>query len=85
MLKPIGNVVLVIAFEKPTATASGIILTPSKIEESQIGEVIALGTQVTELIAIGDKAIFKKHSGTKVVNENEEYFIYYVDDILAIL
>ena len=73
-------------------TKSGIILTSTSQEKPQQAEVIAVGPggvvdgkEVKMEVAVGDKVIYSKYSGTEVKLDNEEYIIVKQSDILAIV
>ena len=65
-------------------TASGIILVDSAKEQPQTAIVKAIGEDV-ENIAVGDKVVVAKYSGTDIKLDDKEYQILEVNDILGIL
>lgn len=84
MLKPIGKRVIIKKVEAEEKTASGIVLPSQAKEKPQIAEVVAVGAEVTEVVA-GDKVVFKKYVGTEIKVDGEELTICEVSDILAIM
>ena len=71
---------------------SGIVLPGQAQEKPQQAEVIAVGPggvvdgkEVKMEVAVGDKVIYSKYSGTEVKLDNEEYIIVKQSDILAIV
>lgn len=92
MIKPLSNRVLVKMEEGEETTKSGIILSNSSKEKTQIAKVLEVGTgekidgKLEEMhVKKGDRVIVSKYAGTEVKYENEEYLIVKQDDILAIV
>ncbi len=91
-LTPLGDRILIRRTEEDEQTTSGGIIIPDTAKEKpQEGEVIAVGKgrllddgdrQPID-VAVGDKILFGKYSGTEVTYENEELLILREDDILA--
>ena len=91
-LTPLGDRILIRRTEEDEQTTSGGIIIPDTAKEKpQEGEVIAVGQgrlldngdrQPID-VAVGDKILFGKYSGTEVTYENEELLILREDDILA--
>ena len=90
-LQPLGNraVVQIVEPEEET-TSGGIVIPESAKEKPQQAEVIAVGPgkrEEGELIepevAVGDRVVFGKYSGTEVTYDGEDYLILDSDDILA--
>ena len=91
-LTPLGDRILIRRTEEDEQTTSGGIIIPDTAKEKpQEGEVIAVGhgrlldngdRQPID-VAVGDKILFGKYSGTEVEYENEELLILREDDILA--
>ena len=92
MIKPLSNRVLVKMEESEETTKSGIILSNSAKEKTQIAKVLEVGPgekvdgKLEEMyVKKGDRVIVSKYAGTEVKYENEEYLIVKQDDILAIV
>lgn len=91
-LTPLGDRILIRRTEEDEQTTSGGIIIPDTAKEKpQEGEVIAVGhgrlldngdRQPID-VAVGDKILFGKYSGTEVTYESEELLILREDDILA--
>lgn len=91
-LTPLGDRILIRRTEEDEQTTSGGIIIPDTAKEKpQEGEVIAVGLgrlldngdrQPID-VAVGDKILFGKYSGTEVTYDNEELLILREDDILA--
>lgn len=89
-IKPLGDRVVVKMCEAEETTKSGIILAGSAKEKPQVAEVLAVGPggnidgkEVVMEVAIGDKVITSKYSGTEIKLDGEEYIIVRQSDILA--
>ncbi|GGE85624.1 co-chaperone GroES [Priestia taiwanensis] len=93
MLKPLGDRVVIELVETEEKTASGIVLPDSAKEKPQEGKVVAVGTgrvldsgeRVAVEVAVGDRIIFSKYSGTEVKFEGNEYLVLRESDILAVI
>ena len=92
-LKPLQDRVVVKMVEAEETTKSGIILAGSAKEKPQIAEVVAVGpgaraedgTLLPVDVAIGQKVITSKYSGTEIKLDGTEYIIVKSSDILAIV
>ncbi len=89
-IKPLGDRVVVRMCEAEETTKSGIILTGTAKEKPQVAEVLAVGpggmvdgNEVKMEVAVGDKVITGKYSGTEIKLDGEEYIIVRQSDILA--
>ena len=92
MIKPLSNRVLVKMEEGEETTKSGIILSNSAKEKTQIAKVLEVGPgekidgKIEEMsVKKGDNVVVSKYSGTEVKYEGEEYIIFREEDILAIV
>ena len=81
-IKPLFKYILIEIEKEEVKTASGIILPDSAKEQPEIGKVLAIGSEVSE-IQVGNKIFFKKWGAhevgdkTKLLVENR--------DVLAII
>jgi chaperonin GroES len=93
LLKPIGDRIVIELVESEEKTASGIVLPDNAKEKPQEGKVVAVGTgrvldsgeRVAVEVAVGDRIIFSKYSGTEVKFQGTEYLILRETDILAVV
>jgi chaperonin GroES len=93
LLKPLGDRIVIELVETEEKTASGIVLPDSAKEKPQEGKVVAVGTgrvldngeRVAPEVAVGDRIIFSKYSGTEVKYQGAEYLILRENDILAVI
>lgn len=93
MLKPLGDRVIIELVESEEKTASGIVLPDTAKEKPQEGKVVAVGSgrvlengeRLALEVAVGDRIIFSKYSGTEVKYDGKEYLILRDSDILAVV
>ena len=91
-LVPLGDRVVLKQCEAEETTKSGIVLPGQAQEKPQQAEVVAVGPggvvdgkEVKREVAVGDKVIYSKYSGTEVKMDGTEYIIVKQNDILAIV
>ena len=92
-LKPLADRVIVEPLEKDEVTSSGIYLPETAKEKPQEGRVLAIGPGRTDdsgkrtdmEVAVDDKVIFAKYSGTEVKIDDKKLLILSEKDILAIV
>ena len=92
-VQPLGDRVLVRRVEEEETQRGGIIIPDTAKEKPQQGEIVAVGEgkvadngDRTPLeVAVGDKILFGKYSGTEVNLDDEEYLMMREEDILGIL
>ena len=87
-IKPLGRRVLVREIEEPEeeeVTEGGIVLPDSaKSDDNYIrAEVIAIGTDDSIEVEVGDEVILSSFSGTEIEVEDQEMKIIKNKDILA--
>ena len=90
-IAPLGDRILLKSIEQEEENVGGIIIPDTAKEKPQEGEVIAVGPgkllesgeRQAMSVAVGDKVLYGKYSGTEIKYENEEYLIVREDDILA--
>ena len=91
-LRPLGDRVVLKLCEAEETTKGGIILAAAAQEKPQTAEIIAVGPggvvdgkEVKMEVAVGNKVILSKYSGTEVKIDGETYIIVRQNDILAIV
>lgn len=92
-LKPLGNRVVVEPLEQEEVTPSGIVLPETAKEKPQQGVILAVGPgdrddkgqRIPMDVAVGDKVLFAKYSGTEVKVDGKKLLILRESDILAII
>ena len=91
--RPLHDRVLVRRVEAEEKTAGGIIIPDSAKEKPAEGEIVSIGTgtraengTITPLdVAVGDRVLFGKWSGTEVKVSGEDLLIMKESDILGIV
>ncbi len=85
--QPLGQRVLVERIEEPTTTSTGIIIPDNAKEKPLTATVKAISKEVKEEgeIAVEDKIVFAKYSGTEITLDSKEYLVLNTDDILGVL
>ena len=91
-IRPLADRVVIKMVEAEETTKSGIILTATAKEKSQVAEVVEVGPgglvdgkEVVMTVKKGDRVITSKYSGTEVKIGDTEYIIVKQNDILAIV
>jgi chaperonin GroES len=92
-LKPLGSRVVIEPIEQEEITAGGIVLPETAKEKPQQGNVLAIGPgdrdedgkRIAMDVAVGDKILFAKYSGTEIKLDGKKLLIMRESDILAIL
>lgn len=94
MVKPLGDRIVVQKIDLSRIRASGLVLPDSIREQSDRGEVVAVGTGTWasdgELVpmpdvVVGDTVVFSPYAGSQVVVGDEEFLVLRVGDVLGIL
>ncbi|MCL2567770.1 MAG: co-chaperone GroES [Alphaproteobacteria bacterium] len=91
--KPLHDRILVKRIEQEQKTAGGILIPDSAQEKPIQGEVVAVGNgitlengQVKPLnVAVGNKILFGKYSGTEIKLDGMEYLIMKESDVYGII
>lgn len=92
-IRPLQDRVILKRVKEEEKTKGGIIIPDTAKEKPIEGEVVAIGNgkvledgTVRKLsVAVGDRVLFGKYSGTEVKLDGEERLIVREDDILAVL
>ncbi|UXR69080.1 co-chaperone GroES [Staphylococcus sp. IVB6246] len=93
MLKPLGSRIVIEKKEQEQTTKSGIVLTDSAKENSNEGEVVAVGPgrlldngqRVAPEVQVGDRVVFQQYAGTEVKRNDKKYLVLDVEEVLAII
>ena len=91
--RPLQDRVVVRRIEAEEKTAGGIILPDNAKEKPSEGEVIAVGNGARDDsgnlipmdVAVGDKVLFGKWSGTEATLDGEELLIMKESDIMGVI
>jgi chaperonin GroES len=93
-LKPLEDkIVIEPIVETEKVTSSGLIIAGSAEEKPTEGIVIAVGagatfadgTRMTMDVAVGDKVIYSKYSGTEIKHDGKDLVILPYRDIFAVI
>ncbi len=85
-IKPLGARVIVKPIEEPEQTSAGLYLPDTAKEKSMEGEIVAVGKLDDDFkVNVGDRVIYQKYAGTKVVFDDQEYLILDQNEVLAVL
>ena len=90
---PLGDRVIVRLLEKEEKKKGGIIIPDTAQEKPQEGEVIAVGPgardedgeRIEMDVAVGDRILFGKWSGTEVKIDGEDLLIMKESDIMGVI
>ena len=93
-LRPLADRVIVEPLEQEEKTASGLLLPETAKEKPQEGLIVAIGPgrwdedgkkRVEMEVALGDKVVFAKYSGSEIKIGDKKYLILSEKDILAVV
>ena len=92
-LKPLGNRVVIEPVEQEEITAGGIVLPETAKEKPQQGVILAIGPgmrdeegdRIAMDVAVGDKVLYAKYSGTEIKLDGKKLLILRESDLLAIV
>ena len=91
-LKPLADRIVLVQRAAEEKTQSGIFLTASAQEKPEIYEVVEVGpggvidgNEVKMEVAVCDKVLVGKYSGSKIKLDDVDYTIVRQSDILAIV
>ncbi|HEY8746258.1 MAG TPA: co-chaperone GroES [Chloroflexota bacterium] len=92
-LQPLGDRLVIRPLGRDEMTKSGIVLPDTAKEKPQEGEVLAAGLgriddngkRIPMEVAVGNKVLFAKYSGTEFKSEGEDLLVLSERDVLAVL
>jgi chaperonin GroES len=92
-LQPLGDRLVIRPLGRDEMTKSGIVLPDTAKEKPQEGEVLAAGKgrvddngkRIPMEVAVGNKVLFAKYSGTEFKSDGEELLVLSERDVLAVL
>ncbi len=93
-MRPLADRVIIEPLEGEEKTASGILLPETAKEKPQEGQIVANGPgrwdedgkkRVEMEVALGDKVVFAKYSGSEIKLDEKKYLILSEKDILAVV
>ncbi|KAJ6252940.1 10 kda heat shock protein [Anaeramoeba flamelloides] len=91
-IKPLFDNVLIKRETKETKTKSGLFIPGSATKKNNVGVVVGAGdgkvvdgVTVPLTVKAGDRVLLSEFGGTKIVWENEDYFLIREHALLAII
>lgn len=85
-VKPLGDRILVKMEQEDEKTKGGLFIPETAQEKTQIGAVVAVGTDDDEItVKTGDRVMFDKYAGTTVKIDDEDHLILTMSDVLAVV
>jgi chaperonin GroES len=90
-LVPLADRIVITPLKQDEVTASGLVIPDTVKEKPQQGEVVAVGPgrlddagkRVAMEVAVGDRILYAKYTGTEIKLEKDEYIVLNEKDILA--
>jgi len=83
-IKPLADRVLIKRDETEAVSAGGIVLAGTEVEKPVLGEVLAIGNDVTA-VSVGNKVIFAKMAGEDVTVDGDTNLMLLEEHIIAIV
>ena len=92
-IQPLADRVVVKALEETEEMRGGLYIPDTAKEKPQQGEIFAVGPgrvtddgeRIEPEVAVGNRVLYGKYSGTEVTVDGERYLILRESDILAII
>jgi chaperonin GroES len=91
-LQPLADRVVIRPLEETEEMRGGLYIPDTAKEKPQQGEIVAVGPgrvekgeRVPMELAVGQKVLYGKYSGTEVSFDDEQYLIVKETDVLAIV
>ena len=92
-IQPLSDRVVIRPLEEAEEMRGGLYIPDTAKEKPQQGQVVAVGPGKTSdegsviamEVAVGNKVLYGKYSGTEVTVDSEQYLILRESDILAIV
>ncbi len=86
LIRPLGSRVLVRVEQEENITSSGLYVPDTAKEKPQRGVVVAIGDDSEVIkVAVGDRVLFPKYTGTEIRIEAADHLIIESADMLAVL
>ncbi|MGK2966669.1 MAG: co-chaperone GroES [Tepidiformaceae bacterium] len=90
-LVPLADRIVITPLKQEEVTASGLVIPDTAKEKPQQGEVVAVGPgrldddgkRIPLDVAVGDRILYAKYTGTEIKLDNEDYIVLNDKDILA--
>ncbi|MCC6960346.1 MAG: co-chaperone GroES [Dehalococcoidia bacterium] len=90
-LVPLSDRIVIIPLKQDEVTSSGLVIPDTAKEKPQQGEVVAVGPgrlddngkRVVLDLAVGDRILYAKYTGTDVKIDNVDYIVLNEKDVLC--
>lgn len=82
-LQPLNGTVLLRLTEVPTKSARGLYLPDSALDRPPEGIIVAVASDVSKDVSLGDRVIYRKHSGDEITVDGEKFRLLAFGDLLA--
>ena len=90
-LVPLADRIVITPLKQDEVTASGLVIPDTAKEKPQQGEVVAVGPgkmddagkRIVIDVAVGDRILYAKYTGTDIKLDGEDYIVLNEKDILA--
>ena len=90
-LAPLSDRIVITPLKQDEITASGLVIPDTAKEKPQQGEVVAVGPgrlddngkRVLMDVAVGDRILYAKYTGTEVKIEGTDFIVLNEKDVLA--
>ena len=90
-LVPLADRIVITPLKQDEVTASGLVIPDTAKEKPQQGEVVAVGPgkiddsgkRIAIDVAIGDRILYAKYTGTDIKLDGNDYIVLNEKDILA--
>lgn len=90
-LQPLADRIVITPLKQEEVTASGLVIPDTAKEKPQQGEVVAVGPgrlddagkRIALDVAVGDRILYAKYTGTEIKLDGEDYIVLNDKDILA--
>lgn len=83
-LQPLADRLVATPLEAQEKTTSGFYVPDSAKEKPQIGEVVAVGKDVTE-VKVGDKVVYSQYKPDTLKVDGQDTLIMKEEDVLAVV
>ena len=85
-IRPIGDRLVLKSIKKEEKTSSGILMPDSAVEKPVYAEVVAISSEIKDKnIKVNDKVVYSKYKGTSIKDEDEEYILIDLEDVLGVI
>jgi len=84
-VKPLADRILVKIEQAETKTKGGLFIPDTAQEKTQLGVVIAVGTDEKITVKAGDKVMYDKYAGSSVKIDGVDHLIVKADDLMAVI